>query len=977
MSTVEEDSDTVTVETVNFVTLTRDIDGNLILHCPQNEADEIDSEDSTEPLHKRLCLSSEDDQSIDDSAPCISVVALPLSENDQSFEVTMTATTEVADDEITEGTVTQIQILQNEQLDEISPLGNEEVSAVSQAWFTTKEDKDSLTNKGKWTEEEEKRLAEVVHELTSTEPGDIVTQGVSWAAVAERVGTRSEKQCRSKWLNYLNWKQSGGTEWTKEDEINLILSDVSACAKYQIEGVETEVLYIHRTGVAQAAAVQLFRCPTSVPHSWARIAELDVADENDINWDLLAEGWSSVRSPQWLRISENDQSFEVTMTATTEVADDEITEGTVTQIQILQNEQLDEISPLGNEEVSAVSQAWFTTKEDKDSLTNKGHKWKQGMWSKEEIGILMNNIERYLKARGIKDATEVIFEMSKDERKDFYRTIAWGLNRPLFAVYRRVLRMYDDRNHVGKYTPEEIEKLKELRIKHGNDWATIGAALGRSASSVKDRCRLMKDTCNTGKWTEEEEKRLAEVVHELTSTEPGDIVTQGVSWAAVAERVGTRSEKQCRSKWLNYLNWKQSGGTEWTKEDKINLILRIAELDAADENDINWDLLAEGWSSVRSPQWLRSKWWTIKRQIANHKDVSFPVLIKGLKQLHENQKNNPTLLENKSGSGVPNSNSSSSVQHVQIRVARLEDNTAISPSPMAALQIPVQITHVSSTDSPAAPVDSETITLNSGTLQTFEILPPTGTPGTYLLQTSSSQGLPLTLTTSPTLTLTAAAPASPEQIIVHALSPEHLLNTSDNVTVQCHTPRVIIQTVATEDITSSISQAELTVDNDIHSSDFPEPPDALEADTFPDEIHQPKVTVEPSFNDARVSKFSDQNSTELMNHVMVRTEEDLKQEEESRSHLACTYVTEDLESPTIEEQVGQTTIDDETILIVPSPHGFIQASDVIDTESVLPLTTLTDPIFQHHREESNIIGSSLGSPVSEDSKDVEDLVNCH
>lgn len=78
----------------------------------------------------------------------------------------------------------------------------------------------------------------------------------------------------------------------------------------------------------------------------------------------------------------------------------------------------------------------------------------------------------------------------------------------------------------------------------------------------------------SGKWTEEEEKRLAEVVHELTSTEPGDTVTQGVSWAAVAERVGTRSEKQCRSKWLNYLNWKQSGGTEWTKEDEISLILR-------------------------------------------------------------------------------------------------------------------------------------------------------------------------------------------------------------------------------------------------------------------------------------------------------------------------------------------------------------------------------------------------------------------
>lgn len=78
----------------------------------------------------------------------------------------------------------------------------------------------------------------------------------------------------------------------------------------------------------------------------------------------------------------------------------------------------------------------------------------------------------------------------------------------------------------------------------------------------------------TGKWTEEEERRLAEVVHELTGTEPGHTVTQGVSWASVADLVGTRSEKQCRSKWLNYLNWKQSGGTEWTKEDDMNLIKR-------------------------------------------------------------------------------------------------------------------------------------------------------------------------------------------------------------------------------------------------------------------------------------------------------------------------------------------------------------------------------------------------------------------
>lgn len=49
-----------------------------------------------------------------------------------------------------------------------------------------------------------------------------ITSGLSWASVAEHVGTRSEKQCRTKWLNYLNWKQQGGADWTREDDTILI-----------------------------------------------------------------------------------------------------------------------------------------------------------------------------------------------------------------------------------------------------------------------------------------------------------------------------------------------------------------------------------------------------------------------------------------------------------------------------------------------------------------------------------------------------------------------------------------------------------------------------------------------------------------------------------------------------------------------------------------------------------------------------------
>uniref|UniRef100_A0A2L2Y3E6 Cyclin-D-binding Myb-like transcription factor 1 n=1 Tax=Parasteatoda tepidariorum TaxID=114398 RepID=A0A2L2Y3E6_PARTP len=282
---------------------------------------------------------------------------------------------------------------------------------------------------------------------------------------------------------------------------------------------------------------------------------------------------------------------------------------------------LQESSSLATRE--GINQSWFTSREEKTTLHNKGHLWKQGMWSKEEIELLESNIQLYCKEHDITNPATIVFEMSKDERKDFYRTVAKGLNRPLFSVYRRVIRMYDNKNHVGKYTSEELAKLKKLRSVYGNDWQAIGAAMGRSASSIKDRCRLMKDNCNQGKWLPAEERRLAEAVYDLTNALPGEMISSGLSWAVVAERVGTRSEKQCRTKWLNYLNWKVAGGTEWTRDDDVTLICRVYALSASDENQVDWNELSKDWMSVRSPQWLRGKWWSLKRHVPNSNTVSF------------------------------------------------------------------------------------------------------------------------------------------------------------------------------------------------------------------------------------------------------------------------------------------------------------------------------------------------------------------
>lgn len=271
-----------------------------------------------------------------------------------------------------------------------------------------------------------------------------------------------------------------------------------------------------------------------------------------------------------------------------------------------------------------VNQNWFTTKEDKTSLQSKGHSWKQGMFSKEETDILEANIQKYCEERSISSPATVIFSMSKEERKDFYRTVAKGLNRPLFSVYRRVIRMYDNKNHIGKYTSEELDQLKVLRAAHGNDWRVIGNALGRSAASIKDRCRLMKENCRQGVWLAAEERRLAEAVYDLSGALPGEMVSGGLSWTAVAERVGSRSEKQCRTKWLNYLNWKEAGGTHWSRQDDLTLISTVYALGVAEESMIDWAEFARDWTSVRSPQWLRGKWWSLKRTVPNAGKLSFP-----------------------------------------------------------------------------------------------------------------------------------------------------------------------------------------------------------------------------------------------------------------------------------------------------------------------------------------------------------------
>lgn len=59
----------------------------------------------------------------------------------------------------------------------------------------------------------------------------------------------------------------------------------------------------------------------------------------------------------------------------------------------------------------------------------------------------------------IRDLSLFIFGSKTGEQKRFYRYIAKDIQRPLFAVYRKMLRVFDVNNHVGRWSRENEEKL--------------------------------------------------------------------------------------------------------------------------------------------------------------------------------------------------------------------------------------------------------------------------------------------------------------------------------------------------------------------------------------------------------------------------------------------------------------------------------------------------------------------------------------
>lgn len=273
---------------------------------------------------------------------------------------------------------------------------------------------------------------------------------------------------------------------------------------------------------------------------------------------------------------------------------------------------------------------------------------KKKKYTLEEELKLKEAIKDYMADTG-KTREEIydIVELARCEKKGnslFFKSVASALpHRKYNSVYEHIIRKLH-RGNCQKWEESDIRHLLELVAKMGHQWGKISRILERPKWNVRDVYRryVVEGKQVKGKWTTEEESRLAEaimkerpnwrVVDGRILDTGGKLLSvedvRGLPWKEISKFVGSRSAFQCRCHWFA-VKFDTQNRMIMSKEDDLKLIQKLKSLDYDCESDVNWNEV----DPYRYSNMLQTRFYTIKHLLPNNRLLEWNQLLDGLEAI--------------------------------------------------------------------------------------------------------------------------------------------------------------------------------------------------------------------------------------------------------------------------------------------------------------------------------------------------------